>query len=96
MPGTAKRYDVDGHGKEVGLELLLLAAVIMAARTVFPPHDQMSNAKQTRHGANIRAPPQSSIVCFQPIRLHSLFMVQGVGSAFSFSSQPDSTIIIYK
>ena len=29
---TAKRYDDEGHGKYVGLRLLLFAAVVMAAR----------------------------------------------------------------
>ena len=31
---TAMLYDDDGHGKYVGLRLLLLAAVIMAARAL--------------------------------------------------------------
>ena len=33
---TAKRYDDDGRGKDVGLRLLLLAAVIVAARALPP------------------------------------------------------------
>ena len=37
MQRTAMRYEVDGHGKYVGQILLLLAVVIMTARTP-PPH----------------------------------------------------------
>ena len=33
---TAKRYDDDGDGKAVGLRLLLLAAVTLAARALPP------------------------------------------------------------
>ena len=33
---TAKRFDNNGHGKDVGLRLLLLAAVIVAARALPP------------------------------------------------------------
>ena len=66
----AKRYDNDGHGKYVGLRLLLLAAAIMAVR-VLPSQTnrQTSNDKEKRHGAKIlaalrRVSIRSFIVCF--------------------------------
>ena len=37
---TAKRYDNDVHGKDVGLRLLLLAAVIAAAKAL-PPQTEL-------------------------------------------------------
>ena len=40
---TAKRYDDDGHGKDVGLRLLLLlllASAIMAVRALPPQTDR--------------------------------------------------------
>ena len=33
MQRTAERYDDDGHGKDVGLKLLLLGAVMSASPT---------------------------------------------------------------
>ena len=42
---AAKRYDDDGHSKYIGLGLLLLAAVIMAAKALPPQH--ASNDKET-------------------------------------------------
>ena len=45
---TAKRYDDDGDGKDVGLRLLQLAAAIMAARAASPTHKQTSNDKKKR------------------------------------------------
>ena len=51
---TAMLYDDDGHGKYVGLRLLLLAAVIMAARALPPQTNrQTSNDKEKRHGAKV-------------------------------------------
>ena len=70
---TAKHYDDDGHGKDVGLRLLLLAAVTMAARALpLRTNRQASNDNEKRHGAKIHAALRritirSSIVCFQPI-----------------------------
>ena len=53
---TAKRYGDDGHGKGVGLRLLLLAAVIMSARSLPPQTNrQASNGTERRHGAKILA-----------------------------------------
>ena len=53
---TAKRYDDGSHGRDVGLRLLLLAAVIRAARAL-PPHTsrRTSNDKEKRHTAKILA-----------------------------------------
>ena len=54
MQRTAKRYDDDGHDKDDGLRLLLLAAVIMAARALPPQTNrQTSNDKEKRHGAKV-------------------------------------------
>ena len=36
MQQAAKRYGDDGHSKDVGLRLLLLAAVILAAKALPP------------------------------------------------------------
>ena len=33
---AAKRYDGDGHSKDIGLRLLLLAAIIMATKALPP------------------------------------------------------------
>ena len=45
---AAKRYDEgDGHSKVIGLRLLLLAAVIMAAKSAPPTNEHMSNDKET-------------------------------------------------
>ena len=68
----AKLYDDDGHGKEVGLRLLLLAIVVMAARAVPPTNEHTSNDKEKSHGAKIlaalrRTTTWSSIACFQRV-----------------------------
>ena len=47
---TAKRYDDDGHGEDVGLRLLLLAAVIMAVRALPPQMNRRRMAEEKRHG----------------------------------------------
>ena len=52
---TAKRYDDDGHGKDIGLRLLLLAAVIMAARALPSQTNRRRLTKEKRHGAKILA-----------------------------------------
>ena len=72
---TAKLYDNDGHGKYIG-RLLLLAAVIMAARAL-APHTNIytSNDKEKKHGAKLFFTTRGSasftirscIVCFQPL-----------------------------
>ena len=56
---TAKRYDDEVRGKDVGLRLLLLAAVILAERE-HPPektktkkNEQASNAKEERRAAKL-------------------------------------------
>ena len=48
---TTKRYDDDGDGKCIGLRLLLLAAVVMAARALPLQNEQTSNDKEKRHEA---------------------------------------------
>ena len=70
---TTKRYDDDGRVKDVWLRLLLLAAVMVAARALPPQTNrQTPNDKKKRHGAKIlvglcRVTMRSSIVCFQRI-----------------------------
>ena len=69
---TAKRYDDDCDGKNVGLRLLLLAAVVMTAS---PTNEQTSDDKDKRHGAKLvaalrRVRIPSPIVCFQPINIY--------------------------
>ena len=44
---TAKRCDHDGHGKLVGFSLLLLSAVVLAARALPPTNEQTWNDKQS-------------------------------------------------
>ena len=71
MRRTAKRYDDDGDGKDVGLRLLLLAVVLMSARALSPQANRRRMTKK-RHGANILAALRrvwirSSIVFFQPV-----------------------------
>ena len=69
---TAKRYDDDGDGEDVWLRLLLLlAALIMATRTL-PPQTNRRRMSKKGHWAKIlaalrRVTIRSSIVCFQPI-----------------------------
>ena len=46
MQRTAMRYDDDGHGRYVGLRLLLLAAVIMAARALPPQTKRLRMTKR--------------------------------------------------
>ena len=41
---TAKRYEDDGHGKDVGLRPLLIAAVIMVARAL-PPQNEPTDVE---------------------------------------------------
>ena len=67
---TGKRHD-DGHGKDVGPRLLLLVALVMAARAP-PPQANRHRNKKRGTGAKILAALRrlripSSIVCFQPI-----------------------------
>ena len=93
---TAKRYD-DGHGKYVAVRLLLLAAVLMAARALPPLIEQTSNDKEKRHRAKIlaalrRVRIRISAVYFNLLTLEALCRAQGVGSVSSFSAQPDSTM----
>ena len=54
---TAERYDEDGHGEVIGLSLLLLAAVIMAAKALPSQTNvrQMTKRLYCRHGAKILA-----------------------------------------
>ena len=47
---TAKRYDDDGDGKYVGLRLLLLADVMMAARALPPRTSRHRMTKQRGAG----------------------------------------------
>ena len=97
---TAKRYDDDGHGKDAGLRLLLLAAVVTAMTKLPLQANRRRMTKTRRTGATILAvlrlvKIRSSIVYFQPIdTLKVLWRVQGVGSVSSFSAQPDSTMEI--
>ena len=43
------RYDDNGDGKDVGFRLLLLAAVIIAARALPPQNKQTSNRRMTNN-----------------------------------------------
>ena len=84
-------------GTDVGLRLLVLAAVIMAARAL-PPQTNRRRIKKKRgterkhsqfcvvliHGAPFCA---SNLLILQ-----ALCRVQVVGAVSSFSAQPDSTI----
>ena len=49
-----KRYD-DGQGKDVGLRLLLLAAVVMAARALAPQTNRRRMTKKEARGENARS-----------------------------------------
>ena len=67
----ATRDDDDGDGKDVGLRLLLVAAVILAARAL---HLQTNRHRMTRKEARGENPRtlrrlrmRSSIVCCQPV-----------------------------
>ena len=94
---TAKRYDDDGDGNDVGLRLLLLAAVTMAARAL-PP--QTSRRRMTKKIGTGRTLSQLFIVqrygaplcAFNLSVLKVRCRVQGVGCALSFSAQPDPTM----
>ena len=72
---TVKRYDDDGHGDNVGLRLLLLAAVILVARALPPQTNRrrMTKRLECRCGAKILATLRrnrirSCIACFQPFQ----------------------------
>ena len=69
---TAKRYDNDVHGKDVGLRLLLLAAVIMATRALPPHTSRRRMTKKFGHRAKMlaalgRVRIRGSIVNFLPL-----------------------------
>ena len=51
---AAKRYDDDGHGKDIGSRLLLLAAAIMAARAL-PPQINKRRMANVARGENTRS-----------------------------------------
>ena len=51
-PPTAKRYDDDGRGIDVGLRLILLAAVTMAARALPPQTNRRRTTKKRGTGRN--------------------------------------------
>ena len=90
---TAKRDEDDGRGKDAGLRLLLLAAVIMAARALSSQTNrQTSNDRKGARGENTH----SSTSC-DDTELHFVLSTycEGcgvfVGSVLSFFAQPDST-----
>ena len=51
---TVKRYDDDGDGKDVGLRLMLLAAVTMAARALPPLTNRRRMTKKESRGKTTR------------------------------------------
>ena len=68
---TTTHYDDDGDGKDVGLGLMLLAAVIMAAKALPPQPNRRPMTKEKRRGATKlatlrRVRIRISIVCFLP------------------------------
>ena len=65
MQSAANRH----HSIDVGFGLLLLAAIVKAARTLPSTNQQTANDKENRLGAKIRAAlcgvtVRSSIMCF--------------------------------
>ena len=77
MQRAAKRYDDDGHGKVIGLRLLLLAASIMAAKALLPQPNIRQTTKRLscRYEVKIlaalrrvRPDGYGSPWCFQPIK----------------------------
>ena len=90
---TARRYDDEGHGKYVGLRLLLLAAVAMAPRALPPQTNRRRMKKKKGTG---RKCSQLCLVqgygAFNLLILKVLCKVHVVGSVLSFSAQPYTTI----
>ena len=92
---TAKLYDDVGHGKDVGLRMLLPAAGIMAARALPPQKNRGRMAKKRSTEREYSKPCVMqrygvALCSFNLLVPKVMCRMQGVGSVLPFSGQPDS------